>query len=113
MFLVTQYLQRCSGTPPCRPRLAACCPLPPFHVNHCTPRPANVERGRYQAGGRGRDFLLPPSVWWPCTGPPSDGYTHLLLAMILYDHGIGTGHGTSTESIMGSLAPSIGGWFEP
>ncbi len=41
--------------------------------------------------------------------PPSDGYNHLLLAMILMTMGMGLVMAPATESIMGSLPPSKAG----
>ncbi len=108
MFLVTQYLQTVLGYSALQAGLRM---LPAAAVMLITAplAPRMVERvGTKLVVGGG---LLIASIGLVAMSrvPPSDGYNHLLLAMILMTMGMGLVMAPATESIMGSLPPSKAG----
>jgi EmrB/QacA subfamily drug resistance transporter len=108
MFLVTQYLQTVLGYSPLEAGIRML-PAAAVMLTVAPMAPRLVERvGTKVVVGGG---LLVAAVGLVAMSrvPASDGYPHLLVAMVLMTMGMGLVMAPATESIMGSLPPSKAG----
>ena len=108
MFLITQYLQTVLGFTALEAGLRML-PMACVMLVVAPLAPRVVERvGTKLVVGTGL-LLVTAGMAWASRVPTTDGYPHLVIAMVMLSGGMGLIMAPATESIMGSLPPAKAG----